>query len=130
MMVAFADWLKSAKVTDDPEGDLVYDLRRDPDRPPTFTSLRALRRYVGFKSRYDPRHRGPLTATIERIAAEFSWASFGDRSWRPYSRHQLLCEGRRRSFAGRPTCGRRIKAPQCPIHALRKACEPTRGRSR
>ena len=54
MTVAFADWLKYAKVTDDPEGDLVYDMRRDPDRPPTFTSLKALRRYIGFKSHYDP----------------------------------------------------------------------------
>jgi phytoene dehydrogenase-like protein len=46
----FAEWLKCARVTDDPEGDLVADMRRDPDRPRTFTSLKALRGYIGFKS--------------------------------------------------------------------------------
>jgi hypothetical protein len=50
----FAEWLERARVTDDPEGDLVADMRRDPDRPRTFTSLKALRGYIGFKSHYDP----------------------------------------------------------------------------
>lgn len=69
MMVTFADWLKSAKVTDDPEGDLVHDMRRDPDRPPTFTSLRALRRYVGFKSHYDAAVLASVPGTWRRYQA-------------------------------------------------------------
>jgi hypothetical protein len=43
-MTPFEEWLQCADVTNDAEGDLVYDMRRDPDRPPTFTSLKALRR--------------------------------------------------------------------------------------
>jgi hypothetical protein len=49
----FEEWLRCAKLTNDPEGDFVYDMRRDPDRPATFTSLKAVRAYVGFKSGYD-----------------------------------------------------------------------------
>src|SRR5262245_11854784 len=42
----FAEWLKCARVTDDPEGDFIADMRRDPDRPQTFTSMRSVRNYV------------------------------------------------------------------------------------
>jgi hypothetical protein len=49
----FAEWLERARVTDDPEGDFVADMRADmrinSDRPQTFTSLRALRCYVSLR---------------------------------------------------------------------------------
>jgi len=49
-MTTFTDWLASAKRTNDPEGDLVADMRRDRDRPPTFQSITAMRDYVRVKS--------------------------------------------------------------------------------
>jgi len=52
-MTLFEEWLKQAEVTDDPEGDLISDMRADPDRPATFDSLEALRSYVGFKNHHD-----------------------------------------------------------------------------
>jgi hypothetical protein len=52
-MTPFEEWLERAKITDDPEGDFVYDMRRDPHRPTTFASLESMLFYVGSKSNYD-----------------------------------------------------------------------------
>jgi hypothetical protein len=49
-----AHWLNQAQVTDDPEGDLIADMRTDPDIPHLFPTLKAMRAYVGRKSRNDP----------------------------------------------------------------------------
>jgi hypothetical protein len=78
-MTPFEEWLKQAKVTNDPEGDLVTDMRRDPDRPPTFTSLKALRSYVGFKSHYDTTVLASVPGAWRRYRA---WCS---RRYRPLS---------------------------------------------
>lgn len=39
-------WLESMGVTDDPEGDLVADMLRDPDLPPLFLSMKMMRNYI------------------------------------------------------------------------------------
>ena len=46
-------WLKNAEVTDDPEGDLIADMRADPDILHHFWGLKQMRRYVWLKSRGD-----------------------------------------------------------------------------
>jgi hypothetical protein len=40
----FSEWLAQAQITDDPEGDLIGDLRSET--PPTFASAAELRRYL------------------------------------------------------------------------------------
>jgi hypothetical protein len=44
--VSFLEWLATAIVTDDPTGDLVDDLRRDPRKPADIESAVALRSYL------------------------------------------------------------------------------------
>jgi len=43
-------WLKRAKITDDPEGDLIADMRTDPDIPHLFINRKRMRDYVRFKA--------------------------------------------------------------------------------
>jgi hypothetical protein len=75
----FSAWLERARVTEDREGNhydmdrFMYDLRHDPDLPPTFASLKALRSYVGFKSGYD---RDVLAC------AAFAWRRY--KAWQRY----------------------------------------------
>jgi hypothetical protein len=47
-------WLRRAKVTDDPEGDLIADMRTDLDIPHLFPTFKHMRDYVSRKSRGDP----------------------------------------------------------------------------
>jgi hypothetical protein len=46
-------WLKQARITDEPEGDLVTDMRTDPEIPHHFPTLKRMRDYVRLKSRGD-----------------------------------------------------------------------------
>jgi hypothetical protein len=45
-LMAFGEWLERARVTDDPEGDLIDDIRRDRNPPPQFPTLEAMQRYL------------------------------------------------------------------------------------
>jgi hypothetical protein len=51
-MISFAEWLEHARVTDDPEGDLVTDMRTERELP-NFTSFESMHSYVRFKSNGD-----------------------------------------------------------------------------
>jgi hypothetical protein len=42
-------WLARARITDDPAGDLIADMRRDPDVPSRFDSIEAMRSYLHRK---------------------------------------------------------------------------------
>jgi hypothetical protein len=44
--LSFLAWLAVASVTDDPAGDLIDDLRRDPRKPADIASRAALRSYL------------------------------------------------------------------------------------
>jgi hypothetical protein len=43
-------WLAKARITENPEGDLIADMRRDKDIPRTFPSLDAMRTYLMHKN--------------------------------------------------------------------------------
>jgi len=60
------DWLKVAKVTDDPAGDFVKDARSDSQFPEKVTSLERLRGYL--------RWRGACSEAIE--AALPAWRRY------------------------------------------------------
>lgn len=47
--VQWADWLRCAPITDDPEGDFVADARRDPDFPKSVDGPHQLRAYLRSK---------------------------------------------------------------------------------
>jgi hypothetical protein len=47
-------WLKQEIATDDPEGDLMADMRADPDLPHHFPTLKRMRDYARLRSRGDP----------------------------------------------------------------------------
>jgi hypothetical protein len=53
-----ADWLRRARITDDSMGDLIADMRRDPNVPPLFNHIDEMRSYLTLKG-----------ASIERLAA-------------------------------------------------------------
>lgn len=44
--MSFAEWIKDARVTDDPIGDLISDARIDPRLPKEFNSARDLQEYI------------------------------------------------------------------------------------
>lgn len=46
-------WLKRARITNDPVGDLIGDMRTDPDIPRLFPNLKSMRDYVSIKSKGD-----------------------------------------------------------------------------
>jgi hypothetical protein len=54
-MSATSEWLAVARITNDPEGDLIADMRTDRDIPGLFGNLKAMHDYVSFKSRGDPK---------------------------------------------------------------------------
>lgn len=39
-------WLEGMVVTDNPEGDLVADMLRDPNLPPLFLSIKMMRNHI------------------------------------------------------------------------------------
>jgi YozE SAM-like fold len=43
------NWLASARITDDPMGDLIADMRRDPNIPSLFKNIDAMRDYLRTK---------------------------------------------------------------------------------
>jgi hypothetical protein len=43
------NWLAATRVTDDPMGDLITDMRSDPDIPHLFKNIDALRDYLRSK---------------------------------------------------------------------------------
>jgi hypothetical protein len=49
--VSFLDWLATAPVTDDPAGDLIDDLRRDPRKPADIMSASYRRNLVMVRVR-------------------------------------------------------------------------------
>jgi hypothetical protein len=42
-------WLAKARISDDPEGDLIADMRGDPSIPPLFGSADEMRGYIRSK---------------------------------------------------------------------------------
>jgi hypothetical protein len=42
-------WLAAAQITDDPAGDVIADMRRDPDIPALFKNIDAMRDYLRTK---------------------------------------------------------------------------------
>jgi hypothetical protein len=50
MKVTFRDWVKAARVTDDPAGDFIEDARSDKRMPEDFLSLRRLRLYLSIRN--------------------------------------------------------------------------------
>jgi hypothetical protein len=42
-------WLARARITDNPEGDLIADMRADPDIPPLFHNIDEMRGYLARK---------------------------------------------------------------------------------
>ncbi len=53
MTTATTRWLSKARITDDPEGDLIKDMRHDADstgtEPPLFPNIDAMRGYLRSK---------------------------------------------------------------------------------
>jgi hypothetical protein len=43
------NWLASTRITDDPMGDLIADMRTDPGIPPLFKNIDAMRDYLRSK---------------------------------------------------------------------------------
>jgi hypothetical protein len=42
-------WLRQARITDTPQGDLILDMRADPGVPRLFPNIKAMRGYVALK---------------------------------------------------------------------------------
>jgi hypothetical protein len=63
---SFVVWLDVVRLTDDPEGDLVFDLRRDRQLPPAISSLTDLRSHM--------RSRGACREALE--AAPGVWGRY------------------------------------------------------
>jgi hypothetical protein len=53
-----ADWLRRVRITDDSMGDVIADMRRDPNVPSLFHHIRDMHSYLTLKG-----------ASIERLAA-------------------------------------------------------------
>ena len=66
---SFKSWLRKTPQTDDPVGDLLNDMRHDPDLP-NFTSLKQISQYVSRKSGSDPN----IMATVRP-----AWSRYRDR---------------------------------------------------
>jgi hypothetical protein len=45
-MTATREWLAKTRTTDDPAGDLIEDMRRDPRLPPLFPNINSMRIYL------------------------------------------------------------------------------------
>ena len=41
-----ANWLRRARITDDPVGEVIANMRRDPDVPPLFRHINEVRSYL------------------------------------------------------------------------------------
>ena len=48
-MTAVSDWLTAARVTDDPAGDLIADMRRDKTIPSLFGNIREMRSHLRLR---------------------------------------------------------------------------------
>jgi hypothetical protein len=44
-----ANWLRRARITDDPVGEVIANMRRDPDVPPLFQHINEVRSYLRRK---------------------------------------------------------------------------------
>jgi hypothetical protein len=63
--VAMSATFAVARITDDPEGDLIADMQTDRDIPGLFGNLKAMHDFVSFKSRGDPKIlAGPASGDV------------------------------------------------------------------
>lgn len=49
MTTCTKEWLAASRITNTPAGDMIADMRRDPDIPPLFHSAEEMRSYLSLK---------------------------------------------------------------------------------
>jgi hypothetical protein len=88
-----AHWLRRARITDDPVGEVIANMRRDPDVPPLFQHINEVRSYL--------RRKGASTEAL--AAVPILWRRY--LNWFRQTRRADTLKARQKAVAAEGSAG-------------------------